>query len=541
MDIVINNALIPDFKNYRFKKCHIGIKNGIISKISDVSINGETVINADERLVSPSLIDCHCHIESSYLSPYYFGQFVANYGTTCVIADPHEIANVSGISGVNYFIENAKLSDIDIKFAASSCVPATNIVKGGGSLTVNDINSLLSKDEVVALGEVMDIEGVLIKKRGLLEKINYAITKNKRINGHAPQLKGEKLINYINYGSIEDDHECESAEEIKEKLEAGLNIFIREGSSATTEVGAYKLAEKYPHNIMFCTDDKSPLDIAQSGHINFHLRKSVKAGLDPLLALKLATINGFKYYNLEGGLASEGMPANLVIFEDMKNFFVNKTIIKGKIFKENYNKFHTPDNLLHSINVKEPLLIPKLNENVEHIIIKVKENSLITEKEYLDKDYKHPEYVIDRDILKLVNIDRYNRNLSAAARIKGFGLKKGAIGSSISHDCHNIVAVGTSDKAIKNVVDKIINIDGGLVCFDGINYETVRLNIGGIISSENPSKLTKDLKNLNEMVKKTGCTLKEPFTLLSFMALEVIPHIKLTTAGLYDVDLSKLL
>ena len=158
MDIVINNALIPDFKNYRFKKCHIGIKNGIISKIRDVSINGETVINADERLVSPSLIDCHCHIESSYLSPYYFGQFVANYGTTCVIADPHEIANVSGISGVNYFIENAKLSDIDIKFAASSCVPATNIVKGGGSLTVNDINSLLSKDEVVALGEVMDIE-----------------------------------------------------------------------------------------------------------------------------------------------------------------------------------------------------------------------------------------------------------------------------------------------------------------------------------------------------------------------------------------------
>lgn len=554
MDLAINNAVIPDFFHMKWRKGHIGIENGNIIKISERTLTGKNVIDVEEKVVSPGLIDCHCHIESSYVTPYYFGQLIARFGTLKVVADCHEIANVAGLWGVKYFIENAKLSDISITFAASSCVPASNVTKGGGELSKDDIKALLQMDEVVALGEVMDINGVLNKSEKIMSIISLAKELKKPINGHAAGLKGEKLLTYVKMGNVSDDHESERADEIEEKLKAGLKIFLREGSAATTEISAYKLAEKYPDDMMCCTDDKTVSDIYETGHINTHLKKAVEAGLDPLLAIKLATFNGYKYYNFTGGVIEKGVPANLVVFNDLKSFEPLFVITKGALYKEKYEKFYVPDKLLHSINVVKPIVIPKLSGAVQEVVMSVKEGSLITTKEQLSQllpiknksiininNHNIPEFIIDSDILKIINIDRYGRDKKASGRIKGFRLKKGAIGSSLSHDCHNIIAIGTNDNNLEKVVNKIVEIGGGLVCYNEEEFAILTLNIGGIISDDLPVNLAENIKRINRYAKELGCQFLEPFAVLSFMALEVIPHIKLTADGLFDVDLNRFL
>lgn len=549
MDIAINNALIPDFFNMQWHKGHIGIENSRIVKVSQRKLIGKHMFDVEEKVVSPGLMDCHCHIESSYLTPYYFGQLVAKYGTLEVVADCHEIANVAGLAGVKYFIENARLADINIKFAASSCVPASKFTRGGGVLFENEISELLHMDEVVALGEVMNINGVFNKDKKLMSIISLAKKLSKPINGHAAGLRGDDLLKYIQFGNIEDDHESECYEEIEEKLKAGLRIFLREGSAATTELRAYRLAEKYPDNMMYCTDDRTAAHILEEGHINFHLKKGVLAGLDPLIALKLGAYNGFKYYNIEGGFIKEGAPANLVVFKDIKSFKPHIVIIHGNLYKEEYKKFNIPKSLLYSLKVVEPVIIPEIKESARKLVVKVNRDSLITEKvkltmlkpsktsNYINK--KINEYILEKDILKIINIDRYGRDKKAAALIKGFALKKGAIGSSLSHDCHNIIAVGTSDDNLRAVVKKILQIKGGLVCYNEKDYYILSLNIGGIISEELPQKVKMKMNRLNKCAKELGCKLKEPFAMLSFMALEVIPHIKITADGLFDVDLNE--
>ena len=551
MDIAINNALIPDFTTMQWHKGHIGIENSRIVKISQHKLTAKYIFDLEEKVVSPGLMDCHCHIESSYLTPYYFGQLVAKYGTLEVVADCHEIANVAGLDGVKYFLENARLADINIKFAASSCVPASNFTKGGGVLFENDISELLLMDEVVALGEVMNINGVLNKDKKLISIISLAKKLSKRVNGHAAGLRGDDLLKYIQLGNIEDDHESEGYEEIEEKLKAGLKIFLREGSAASTELRAYKLAERYPDDMMYCTDDKTAADILEDGHINFHLRKAVSAGLDPLLAIKLGAYNGFKYYNIEGGSIKEGCPANLVVFKDLKSFKPHTVIIHGNLYREEYKKFNIPKSLLYSLKVVEPVIIPEIKESVRNFAISLNRGSLITDKVQLTtlKSTKPNNYinkkidddVLEKDILKIINIDRYGRDKKAAALIKGFGLKKGAIGSSLSHDCHNIIAVGTSDNNLMAVVKKILQINGGLVCYNEKDYYILSLNIGGIISEALPQKIKMDMNRLNKWTKDLGCKLEEPFAMLSFMALEVIPHIKITADGLFDVDLNEFL
>jgi adenine deaminase len=554
MDITINNALIPDFFNMKWKKGHIGIENGKIVKVSERKLTGKNTLDVEEKAVTPGLIDCHCHIESSYATPCCFGQLVARFGTLKVVADCHEIANVAGLSGVKYFIENAKLTDISIKFAASSCVPASNITKGGGELSRDDIKELLQMDEVVALGEVMDINGVLNKNEKIMSIISLAKELNKPINGHAAGLKGDRLLEYVKIGNVSDDHESEGIDEIEEKLKAGLKIFLREGSAATTEMKAYTLAEKYPDDMMYCTDDKTVSDILETGHINFHLKKAVEVGLDPILALKLATLNGYKYYNFLGGVIEKGVPADLVVFDDLKSFDPLFVITNGALYNAKYEQFYVPDNLLHSINIVKPIVIPKLRGAAQKFVISVKEGSLVTAKEQLlqlipphDKSIANtnkdniPEVIIDKDILKITNIDRYGRHKKASGRIKGFKLEKGAIGSSLSHDCHNIIVVGTNDNNLEKVVNKILEIEGGLVCYDEKEFAILKLNIGGILSDDLPENLAENINKINRYAKELGCQFKEPFAMLSFMALEVIPHLKLTSDGLFDVDLNRFL
>lgn len=534
MDLAINGVYIPDFKKLSFVRLNIGINNGKISCLSEVYIKGcKNEINAPGFIASLGLVDCHCHIESSLLKPSFFGALIAKMGTLYAVADCHEITNVAGLKGLLYFMEDIKETAINIKFAVPSCVPASVYASGGGQLTTKEILYLLAMDNVVSLGEVMDIEKVLKGDKDLLYLINKAKMSGKRVNGHAPELKGANLKRYFDSG-IEDDHENEKRNEIEEKLKLGVKIFLREGTASRTDDAAYKLIEKYSDDIMFCTDDITAGDILKKGHINYHLRKAVANGINPVLAIKVASYNGLKYYNLSDIYEiKEGADANVVIFDNEKNFNIYKVILAGREYQPAYKKTEIPSYIRGSFDVKSSL-IPAITERARKYCINVKDGSLMTE--IIDARLTEGEYSIHEDILKIVNINRYGAGYSSAARIHGFSLKYGALASSIAHDCHNVIAVGTDDISLQKVINIIITEGGGLSCFDGKDLYFLPLPVGGIVSDQDPVTLVKEYEELRKKAKELGCTLTDPFSTLSFMALEVIPHIKLTDRGLFDVD-----
>ena len=528
MDIAINNTLIADFDSLSFKKLNIGIKDGIIEEISQTPIKAKKVIDASGFYLSPGFIDCHCHIESTHLMPSQFAKAVKKHGTLHVVADDHEIANVFGRKGLELFINDAKNSQINIRFAVPSCVPATEFATSGGKLDLEDIKYFLNFDEVVSLGELMNVPAVVNRDEKFMKMIETAKAKGKRINGHAPHLNHETLKAYKDVG-VEDDHESYDYDELKEKIELGFFVFLREGSTEHSTDKAYKIIEEYPDKVAFCTDDKSINDILSKGHIDYNLRKAIKNGIDPILALKTASFNGLKYYGLDEFSSIEvGKKAFLILlnqeFEVVNTFTPN---IKEAAKKEENEKFKK------SIIVDMPVILPEI-EN-KKIAIGIKDGSLITEK--INIENVKGEFDLKNDLLKLVVIERYGHNNKAACFVKGFNIKNGALATSLAHDCHNIVAVGSSNENIKKAVETIIQMQGGQVVIkDGKLEAKMNLPVGGIVSDKEPEEIAKDVDNLREKAKSIGCSLTDPFGMLSFMALEVIPHIKLTDKGLFDVD-----
>ncbi len=529
MDIVFQNALIPDFDNLKFIKKNVGIKNGTIKTVSDKHIDADKVIDADGYYLTPGMIDCHCHIESSHLIPSKFGDKIVEHGVLHVVADCHEISNVKGRRGLEFFIQDAKNSLCNIKFAVPSCVPATNFATSGGSLDLNDIEYFLKQESVVALGELMNVPAIINKDEKFMKMINLAKKYNKRVNGHAPHLMKEALKQYISAG-VEDDHESESYKELLEKIQDGLMVFIREGSAEHTQDDAYKIIKEYPDKVSFCTDDKTIEDISKTGSIDYNFKKAIHLGIEPILSLKIASYNGLKYYNLdEFSEIKEGNRAYCVLFD--KNFNVVETVLDGKLYKKGKTSSKIPKDFLNSINIKSDARIPQVK--CKDICISVTNGSLITEK--LTIEDKDKDFDVANDILKIVNFERYGHNNSASAKIKGFGLKKGAIASSVAHDCHNILAVGTTDESIMKVVNKIIEIQGGLALYDEHEIFFLPLQIGGIVTDSEPEVILATVEKLKEKAKNLGSSLSNPFATLSFMALEVIPYIKLTDKGLFDV------
>ncbi len=527
MDLAINNALVADFDTLTFKRLNVGIKDGIIEKISNIPIEAKETIDAKENYLTPGLIDCHCHIESTHLIPSRFAEVIVGFGTLHVVTDCHEIANVAGVQGLDYFIEDAKKTPLNIKLAAPSCVPATEFATSGGKIEPEDIENLLKRSDVVALGELMNVPGVVNGEKKFLKMIEHAKRIGKRINGHAPDLDIDTLKKYKEMG-VDDDHESYSYKEIKQKLELGFFVFLREGSTEITEDSAYKLLEEYPDRVAFCTDDKSVSDILKSGHINFNIRKAIKNGIKPILALKAASYNGLKYYGMaEYSEIKKGNKAFLVIFD--KDFNTKDVILNGKILKKPiFGKAEPPERLKYSINVKTPLEIPQVK--TKNIAIGVNDGTLITDKIYLDQDSKK------KDLLKLVVIERYGFGNKSACFVKGFGLKKGALASSLSHDCHNIIAVGKDDNSIKDAVEEIVKLNGGQAVCDGEKIFSLPLEIGGIVTDNRAEDVAKAKEKINSLAKSLGCKLQSPFDMLTFLALEVIPHLKLTDRGLFDVD-----
>lgn len=511
-----------DIVNKKIFPAKITIKNGKIEFI-------ERIKNA-ENYILPGFIDAHIHIESSMLPPSSFGEIMLSHGHVASVSDPHEIANVLGLKGVYWMIENAKETALKIYFGASPCVPATPFETSGAKLGVEEIEELFKRDDILYLSEVMNFPGVINGDKDMLSKIALAKKYNKRIDGHAPGLRGENLTKYINAG-IQTDHEAFTLEEGEEKIKKGMKIIIREGSAAKNFEALYPLIDKYPDKIIFCSDDRHPDDLIK-GDINLLVKRSLQKGCDLFNVLKAACINPALHYGLDVGQLQTGDPADFIIVDGLEEFNVLSTYINGK-------KVYDCDK---DLKFKEVYPVNNFNaEKIADIDIKSCKTYNVIEAvdgELITKKQSHKGFVpdIEKDILLFSVTNRYKSTPPFVALIKGFGLKKGAIASSVAHDSHNIVAVGSSKQEMIKAINTVIEMKGGICAVEGNEVKALKLDIAGLMSSENPYDVSKKYTEIQNFAKEFGCTLSSPFMTLSFMALLVIPEIKLSDKGLFDVE-----
>jgi adenine deaminase len=509
-------------------------------RIFHINKNGEA--KPEEPYIMPGFVDAHVHIESSMLTPSQFAKIAVIHGTIATVSDPHEIANVLGISGVKYMIENGKKTPFKFCFGAPSCVPATEFETAGAAISVNEIAELMRDSDIGYLAEMMNFPGVINEDQDIIDKINLAIANNKPVDGHAPGLKGKDAKKYFEKG-ITTDHECFSLAEAKEKLKLKVKILIREGSAAKNFDELISLANDNSAMMMFCSDDKHPDDLVE-GHINVLVKRATEAGIDVFKVLRMASLNPVKHYGLKMGLLREGEPADFIIVNDLKNFNILATYIngekvaeKGKSFIENIkpsivNTFLAKPITVTTLKMKFAPEAKLLN------VIKVNDGQLITDKIQFDLTKvgeNLDESLLAADILKLVVYNRYQDTPAAMAYITGFGLTNGALASSVAHDSHNIICVGTHDEAIVDAINLVIREKGGISAVAEENMGVLPLPIAGLMSNKDGYEVAKDYTQIDNFAKEMiGCKLKSPFMSLSFMALLVIPSLKLSDKGLFD-------
>ena len=503
-------------------------------------ITSLTPISTEEILpfLLPGFIDAHVHVESSMLVPSEFARLAVVHGTVGTISDPHEIANVCGMAGVEYMIENGKQVPFHFFFGAPSCVPATPFETAGGEINAEDIENLMSRPEILYLAEMMNWPGTVNRDSLVMEKIRISQKYGKPIDGHAPGLKGELAEKYVSAGPST-DHECFTYEEALDKIQLGMKISIREGSAAKNFEALIDLIDDYPEMIMFCSDDKHPDNLAIS-HINELAARAVAKGKDVFKVLQAACLNPITHYSLPVGQVRSGDSADFILVKDLEKFEVLVTYIQGQKVAENGKtlisrvKNEVINNFDTSPKKPEDFQIPASGNKVR--VIEALDGQLITpeiEGEILIRDglaESNPE----KDILKITVVNRYQDAPPAVAFIKNFGLKAGAIASSVGHDSHNIIAVGVDDESICRAVNLLIQAKGGISAVSGENEEVLPLPVGGIMSPEDGYQVAEAYTQIDRMVKKMGSTLNSPFMTLSFMALLVIPDLKLSDKGLFD-------
>ena len=520
----------------------ISVKNGIIESI-------ESTIEAPMQYLMPGFIDAHVHVESSMLIPSSFARLAVTHGTIGTISDPHEIANVCGMEGVQYMIDNGKKVPFHFFFGAPSCVPATVFETAGAAINSKDVASLLANPDIYYLSEMMNFPGVLSKDDEVMKKIASAHKLGKPVDGHAPGLRAEDAKKYIEAG-ISTDHECFTIEEALDKLEHGMKILIREGSAAKNFEALYELIEDHPSMIMLCSDDKHP-DSLVEGHINSLCARAVAKGIDPLLVLRAACINPVDHYKLPTGKMQIGDAANFIVVEDLISFKVNQTYIKGNLVAENGKSFieavsAKPINKFDAASIEENNIQISLDEYPQQegkiAVMEAIDGQLITHKLWLSPKLEAGKIVsdTDSDVLKMVVYNRYFAAPPKMAFIKNFGFKIGAIASTVAHDSHNIIAVGVSDADIVKAINLVIKEQGGISCVSGNELKVMGLPVAGLMSLEDPYKVAADYTALDIMAKSLGSSLGSPFMTLSFMALLVIPHLKLSDKGLFDGDSFKI-
>jgi adenine deaminase len=514
----------------------LSIENGRIYQIIILGVEKE-----GEKYILPGLVDAHVHIESSMLTPAQFARLAVVHGTVGTVSDPHEIANVLGVRGVEYMIEDGRRVPFKFCFGAPSCVPATNFETAGAEITVNDIAHLFTYKEVSYLAEMMNFPGVLYDDPMVLQKIALAKAFNKPVDGHAPGVRGAAAKKYIEAG-IETDHECFTKGEALEKLKLGMKILIREGSAAKNFEELIPLAHEYYAKMMFCSDDKHPDNLVE-GHINQLVKRAISKGIDRFKVLRMATINPILHYRMNIGLLREGDWGDFIVVDNLEDFNVAETYINGQKVAE--NGISLIENL-HSEIINnfdcEPIETKQIEiaapENVKRMrVIQTIDGQLITKEIFVEPKIKNGLVVVDleKDILKIVVLNRYKTAQPVVAFINNYGLKQGAIASSVGHDSHNIIAVGVDDFSICEAINLIIREKGGVAAVSNTKLGVLGLPVAGLMSTEDGYKVAESYTKIDKFVKEQlGSTLISPFMSLSFMALLVIPDLKLSDLGLFD-------
>jgi adenine deaminase len=496
--------------------------------------------NAPDRYIMPGLIDSHIHIESSMLIPSEFAKLAVSHGTVATISDPHEIANVCGIEGVEYMIENSKKVPLKFNFGAPSCVPATPFETAGAVLDTKDVEDLLKRDDILYLAEMMNWPGVLNDDPEVIAKIQAAHKMGKPVDGHAPGIKGERAAKYASAG-ISTDHECFSRDEAIDKLKNGMLIAIREGSAAKNYDALIELLGEYPGKIMFCSDDKHPDDLVK-GHMNEIVRRTLALGYNLFDTLHAVSVLPVQHYNLDVGLFREGDPADFIIVDHPERMNVQQTWIDGTLVYHNGKVLFsdvksTRINQFNSYTVTAADFKLKSDRSKQQVIIAY-DGELITRKNVFELPVKNGEVLADpsRDILKVAVVNRYKKTAPSVGFIKNFGLKNGAIASSVAHDSHNIIVTGTGDDLMSKAVNLIMKHKGGIAAVHGDESDVLPLPVGGIMSDSPGIEVARGYEKLTKMSRNMGSTLKSPFMLISFMALLVIPSLKMSDKGLFDAE-----
>lgn len=525
---------IVDVVNRRIFPGSLHIENGIVVNITEKK--GEPA--KATPFILPGFIDAHVHIESSMLTPSEFARLAAVHGTIGTVSDPHEIANVLGLEGVRYMIDNGKKVPLKFYFGAPSCVPATPFESSGAVITPEDIQQLLQSDDIKYLSEMMNFPGVINKDTSVMQKLQCAHDAGKVIDGHIPGATGGDLISYVKAG-ISTDHECFTLEEAYEKIGLGMKILIREGSAAKNFDELIRLLDTHPDAVMFCSDDKHPNDLIE-GHINLLVKRALAKGYDLFDVLRCVTLNPKKHYRLNNGLLQTGDAADFLLVDNLTDLTILETFIDGHLAAKNgealfaTKKEHAPNRFsCSSVDVNQ-LKVRSEGDTLK--LIHALDGQLIT-KTLLVKTPVDDGYVVsdsNRDILKLVVQNRYQKSEPAMAFIHGFGLKNGAIASTVAHDSHNIIAVGDNDDLIAKAIKVLVKHKGGITAVSSDSETTLPLPVAGIMTNADGYETAKLYLELEAQAKTMGSKLKSPFMTLSFMALLVIPELKLSDKGLFD-------
>ncbi|MGY0407337.1 MAG: adenine deaminase [Polaribacter sp.] len=522
---------IVDLQKKKIFKGELEVKNGKILEIREAN-------HQQENYILPGFVDAHIHIESSMLVPSEFAKIAVIHGTVATVSDPHEIANVLGVKGVDFMIENGKKVPLKFNFGAPSCVPATSFESAGAIINSDDIKKMMENPDIKYLAEMMNYPGVLLDDAEVLAKMQHAKNNKKPIDGHAPGLRGKEVSKYISAG-ISTDHECFTYNEALEKLQKGMKVIIREGSAAKNFEALIDLLPKHFENMMFCSDDKHPDDLLL-GHINQLCERAVAKGIDIFKILQVACINPVKHYNLEVGLLQKGDYADFIIVEDLQKFNILETYINGTLVAKNRKSFvkHVNFEVLNNFytDKKKASDFEFISSSEKIRVIEALDGELITNQIKVDSLIKYRNLVsnTENDVLKITVVNRYKNAKPAIAFIKNFGLKEGAIASSVGHDSHNIIAVGVSDEAICKAVNLIIENSGGVCAVNASEEKIVPLPVAGIMSDKSAKEIGKLYAELDKMAKQMGSKLRAPYMSLSFMALLVIPSLKLSDKGLFD-------
>jgi len=545
VDLLLADARVINVYSGKIVPADIAVAGGTVVGFGDYA--AKQVVDLKGRYAAPGLIDAHVHIESAMTCVTEFARAVVAMGTTGVVADPHEIANVLGASGIDYMLRSGEGQPMNIYFALPSCVPATEMETSGAVLTARDLRPFMSKDRVVALAEMMNYPAVIRGDADVLEKIRIAIELGLPVDGHAPGLSGRRLSAYLSAG-IASDHECTTAAEAEEKLAAGMRIMIREGTGAKNLQALLPVVnERTARRMMWCTDDRHPHDLIAEGHIDAILREAVEAGLDPVTAIQMATLNVAEYFGLSRlGAIAPGKQADIIVFSDLRSFQMEQVYHRGRLVAENgrISPGIVPPASVpcpSSMHVSETSMdFAIAAESTHALVIDIVPDQIVTRRCVLPVSISGNAAVSDpsRDLLKIAVVERHKGTGNIGKGfVRGLGLKKGALASSVAHDSHNIIVVGTTDEDMKAAVAAVIQTEGGLaaVCDQQVRAQ-LPLPVAGLMSRDPVTRVADRLDRLIEVARNLGASPTDPFMTISFLALPVIPQLKITDRGLVDVE-----